>query len=506
MNLLHAGRIFFQLCILLIATEIKSQSLSSFPKFEKSADIGNVKLKGLLYFNTKNQEYTISASGKNIWGTSDEFHFAYREFSGNFILQGRAAFQGEGIDPHRKTGWMFRKSLDTSSAMVSVAIHGDGLVSLQYRTKDGDEVREIKSPVTNADIIQLERRGQKFIMSVAKFGDLYTNTEVDISELPDAGYAGMFVCSHNPDVIEIASFINVRIIKPAKENFRPYADYIGSHIEELDMATGQRRIIHSEGRSLQAPNYINKGKELLYNSEGLIHILNPAGRKTRTLNTGTVKANNNDHVISFDGKMLGLSSSSGEQEYGSLVYTVPLKGGIPKRITAVGPSYLHGFSPDGKWLTYTGGRNGNYDIYKIRNTGGEEIRLTNSPALDDGSEYSPDGKYIYFNSARTGMMQIWRMKADGSDQEQITSDGLNDWFPHISPDGKWLIFLSYLPDVKADDHPFYKNVYFRLLPVNSKEPPRVIAYLYGGQGSINTGSWNPKSNKIAFVSNSDEIK
>ena len=151
-----------------------------------------------------------------------------------------------------------------------------------------------------------------------------------------------------------------------------------------------------------------------------------------------------------------------------------------------------------------GGRNNNYDIYKIPVKGGAEIRLTADTALDDGPEYSPDGKYIYFNSVRTGRMQLWRMKPDGSGQEQLTFDDYNNWFPHISPDGKWIVFLSFLNDINPNDHPFYRHVYLRLMPVNGGQP-KVIAYLYGGQGSINTPSWSPDSKKIAFVSNSDKL-
>jgi Tol biopolymer transport system component len=101
-------------------------------------------------------------------------------------------------------------------------------------------------------------------------------------------------------------------------------------------------------------------------------------------------------------------------------------------------------------------------------------------------------------------MQIWRMKADGSQQEQMTFDEYNDWFPHVSPDGKWIVFLSFPPEVKADDHPFYKHVYIRLMPLDGGTT-RVIAYLYGGQGSINVPSWSPDSKRIAFVSNSDHV-
>ena len=134
--------------------------------------------------------------------------------------------------------------------------------------------------------------------------------------------------------------------------------------------------------------------------------------------------------------------------------------------------------------------------------GGEEIRLTTFKGLDDGPEYTPDGKHIYFNSTRGGTMQIWRMKPDGSDQEQVTRDEQNNWFPHISPDGKWIAFLTFARDIDPADHPYYKQVYLRLMPIEGGAP-RVIAYVYGGQGTINVPSWSPDSQKLAFVSNSN---
>ena len=120
--------------------------------------------------------------------------------------------------------------------------------------------------------------------------------------------------------------------------------------------------------------------------------------------------------------------------------------------------------------------------------------------MNDGPEFSPDGQFIYFNSTRSGKMQLWRMRPDGSGQEQLTNDEFNNWFPHISPDGKWIAFLSYDSDVKPADHPYYKQVYLRLMPVEGGNA-RVIAYVYGGQGTMNVPSWSPDSKRIAFVSN-----
>jgi TolB protein len=501
---MHNLSLLVIMCICFLSGTVRAQNRVG--DFEGYTDIGNVLHKGSTIYDKNSQSYTLVGSGSNIWFKKDELHFAWKKLTGDFILQTRVVFEGKGVDPHRKIGWMLRNTLDTGSAMAIATVHGDGLTSLQFRPQADSNVSEVKSPVSGVDMIQLERRAGKLIMSVAVYGQPFTQVETDQVKLNEEVYAGIFICSHNKDVTEQATFTNVRIIKPVKPDFIPYRDYIGSHVEIMDVMTGLRKIVYSEPRSLQAPNFTRDGQSLIYNSQGLIYKLDLQSAKPSVINTDFVKQNNNDHVISFDGKVLGLSSSSGEREYGSLVYTVPIKGGKPKRITATGPSYLHGFSPDGKWLTFTGGRNGNYDIYKIGVNGGKEVRLTTDTALDDGSEYSPDGRYIYFNSTRTGLMQLWRMKPDGSQQEQVTNDSLNNWFPHISPDGKWIVFLSFQKDIRPDDHPFYKHVYLRLMPTDKIAAPKVIAYVYGGQATINTPSWSPDGTRIAFVSNSDGIE
>jgi Tol biopolymer transport system component len=338
-------------------------------------------------------------------------------------------------------------------------------------------------------------------MSVAKNGELFISKQIDV-DLGDDVYVGLFVCAHNASVYEKAAFHNVRIITPAWPTLVPYRDYLGSQLEILDVASGNSTIIFQSPRSLQAPNWMNDSKNLLYNSEGLLYTFNLATLTATVLNTGTATHNNNDHVISFNGKMLGISSGSAADKGVSIAYTLPITGGEPKRITTTGPSYLHGWSPDGKDIVFTGQRNNEFDVYKISANGGEETRLTTTPGLDDGPEYTPNGKYIYFNSVRSGTMQIWRMKPDGSGQEQLTNDGLNNWFPHISPDGKWVVFITFGNDVSPGDHPFYKHVYLRLMPADGGTP-KVIAYLYGGQGTINTPSWCPDGKRLAFISNSN---
>ncbi|HWB28691.1 MAG TPA: hypothetical protein VG738_24630 [Chitinophagaceae bacterium] len=468
--------------------------------FDAQTDIGSAK-PGRISYNVKNQEYTIEGSGTNIWSTHDDFHFLYKKIKGDFILRANVAFIGKGVEDHRKIGWMVRSSLDSNSAHVSGVVHGNGLTSLQFRRKKGDTTAEMRTDINGAEVVQLERKGNTYIMSVAKAGDLFISKQIDL-DLGDDVYVGLFVCAHNPAVFEKAIFNNVRIVSPAWPTLVPYHDYLSSQLEILDVASGNSTIIYQSPRSLQAPNWMPGGKKLLYNSDGLLYTFNLATLTPTVLNTGTAVHNNNDHVLSFDGKMLAISNHSNADKGASIGYTVPITGGEPKRITATGPSYMHGWSPDGKSIVFTGQRNNEFDIYKISAGGGEETRLTTAPGLDDGPEYSPDGKYIYFNSVRSGTMQIWRMNPDGSNQEQLTNDGMNNWFPHISPDGKWIVFITFGNEVSPSDHPFYKHVYLRLMPVNGGTP-KVIAYLYGGQGTINTPSWAPDSKRLAFISNSN---
>ena len=92
------------------------------------------------------------------------------------------------------------------------------------------------------------------------------------------------------------------------------------------------------------------------------------------------------------------------------------------------------------------------------------------------------------------------MKPDGSVKEQLTFDEYHNWFPHISPDGNLMVFVSFPPDIDPDAHPTNKDVMLRVMKLNSPGTTKVVAYLYGGDGTLSANPWSPDSKKIAFIS------
>ena len=398
--------------------------------FENHTDIGNPKNAGTTKYDAEAQVYNLRGSGFNIWFNRDEFQYAYKKINGDFILTGNFEFIGDKGNGHRKIGWMVRESTDEGAASMNAVTHGDGLVVLQWREMRGAFMRdpqdEIFFPKKNLQVIQLERIAQKFIMRVAHPGEpLQEVGSHNMTDMPDSVIAGIYICSHDSDKVEEAVVWNVRIDKPAPNDYSPNPQIqrtlprtqavLGCRLETINVSNGKRKIVYESTGKFEAPNWMLDGKNLMFN------------------------------------------------EGGSL-YKISTKGGTPQKInTSVGK---------------------------------------NKSGYVDSSESSPDGKYVYYHTNATGTMQIWRMRANGSNKDQLTYDEYNNWFPHISPDGKWVAFISFPFDIDPNNYPSHKKAMLRVMPVGGGAP-RVIAYLYGGEGTININPWSPDSKSLAFVSNSE---
>jgi Tol biopolymer transport system component len=247
-------------------------------------------------------------------------------------------------------------------------------------------------------------------------------------------------------------------------------------------------------RLVEAPNWTPDGAALIINGDGRLFRVDLADPQMEEINSDFAVACNNDHGISPDGKTLVISDSTEGGK--SCIYTLPIRGGVPKRITKDSPSYWHGWSPDGSTLAYVAKRTDVFNVYTIPAGGGDETCLTSGFEHTDGPDYTTDCEWIWFNGQKQGCMQLWRMRTDGSDAEQMTDDERWNWFPHPSPDGKKVLYVAYEPGVTG--HPRYKDVELRMLPASGGTPD-ILLEMFGGQGTINVPCWAPDGNKFAFV-------
>jgi TolB protein len=529
----------------LSGVSMRAQQSGAVGTFENSGDVGMVLHPGAVTYQPKSHNYSLTASGENIWSTQDAFQFGWKKMSGDVSFAADVSFVGKGVNPHRKAVLMIRQSLDADSPYVDAALHGSGLLALQYRETKGGSTTEIETaaPIYKDDMplnfVQSEPHTQDVVTGattpirlriVKRDGYVYLYMALKPGSpvepagaaipMPFVGpfYIGIGLSSHDKDAVERAVFTNVvltpiaaRAETPTEKNSTLY-----STLETVAIDSTIRHIYTVEKARFEAPNWTRDAAQFLLNRDGRIWrfpaaIPDPvaagaqpvASPEPVVIDTGFATRCNNDHGISPDGTQLVISDNS-QETHDSLVYTLPVDGlkggGAPKRITKNSPSYWHGWSPDGSTLAFVGQRNGDFDIYTLPATAAssaDEKQLTTAKGLDDGPEYTPDGKWIYFNSERSGHMQIWRMHPDGSAQEQVTHDDWNNWFPHFSPDGKWMVMLSY--DKSVAGHPENRDVQLRLMSMSDGKIT-VLARLFGGQGTINVPSWAPDSKHLAFVS------
>jgi TolB protein len=488
--------------------------------FAAQGDIGPVGKAGLAVFEAKEHSCVVAGGGENMWATNDAFHFVWTRQSGNFALSAGVEWLGTGGHAHRKACLLVRQSLSPDSPYVDVAVHGDGLTSLQYRETTGGPTREIQVSAVGLGRVGLARQGQVYYMLISPEGAAPAAGATAAPALQPSGasirldlaeplYVGLGVCAHDNRELARAKFAGVELRSP--RNLNP-APVLHCALETVALASKDRRVVYQTAEFIESPNWSPDGRYLLFNSGGrviwsaggwnVVHVtggriyrLPTSGGKPEPIDTGFAVQACPDHGFSPDGARLAITDQS--RGVPPLIYTLAAAGGPLRQITRRGPAYWSGWSPDGSTLIYGAGRDGRFDLYAVPAEGGEERRLTSGKGWDHCPNYSPDGKLIYFSSDRTGISKVWRMNPDGTEPQQVTFDELHDWFPHPSPDGKWIVVLSYPKELPG--HPRIQPVKLRLLPVGGG-PIQELARLTGGQGTINSPSWSPDSRQVAFVS------
>ncbi|MFW2587060.1 hypothetical protein [Sagittula sp. SSi028] len=261
------------------------------------------------------------------------------------------------------------------------------------------------------------------------------------------------------------------------------------------LSTGISRSLWQGDLHLEAPNWSPDGRSLIVNGDGRLYRFDLDTEALTQIDTGRHDRLNNDHGPSPDGTKIAFCDKVDTGK--SCIYTLTLDKGSVDRITPNVPSWFHAWSPDGRRMTYTAVRDGQFGIFTCAADGRDERCLVTSAHHYDGPDYTPDGAWIWFNSARGGpASDLWRIRTDGTGLQQMTHSDRVEWFPHPSPDGAHVLYLSYPEGTQG--HPFGMDVELRLMPAQGGAPV-TIEKLYGGQGSLNVPCWAPDGHAFAYM-------
>src|SRR6478609_6968928 len=355
-------------------------------EFAGHADVGEVATPGSA--SLAEGTYRLTASGANIWGSADAFQYAWTQRSGDLHIAAGIAFEGEGGDPHRKAGLMIRQNLTPGSPYADVMVHGDGMVSLQYREAQDGPTRQIVSAVTHPRRVRLEREGDFVYFSVAGEDGVLRHAGGSFRiALQEPYMVGLALSAHDNTAVEAARFADAALSVPqlAYVPDTGYAAQVESTLEVLTISNLDRRIVRQFEGKIEAPNWSRDGASLVYNSGGRIWRIPVAGGEPVQIDTGRFVDDNNDHGLSPDGRQLVVSDQI-EPDNLSRIHVVTLDGSAPVRTVVDDPaarSYWHGWSPDGATLAYVrvGVNDGSYDIWSKDLAGGDPHPLVFGPGV-----------------------------------------------------------------------------------------------------------------------------
>ena len=398
------------------------------------------------------QTYTLTGAGTNMWAARDEFQFAWRKMTGDFILPHAREFVGRGRRPAPQAGIDHpheprRRRRPTSTP----PLHGDGLTSLQFRAVTGGPTEQVPSAVVARRRAPARARREDVHHVGRAVRRAVHAHRADRSRSRRRGLRRPVRLLAQPRGLG-ARRLQQRAHRraPARRAGRPYRDYIGSNLEVMTIERRPHRWCCTPRPDLDPGAELDarrQGADLQQQTASCIGSTSRRSTPTRASTPARPRATTTTTCCRSTARCSASATTAPATTDSSVVYTLPATGGdaeahhreARRRTSTAGRPTRSGWSTPAQ-------RNDEFDIYRI--SGG---RRRGDPA-DDRQGWTTarssrrTGSGSTSTPTRTGRMQIWRMKPDGSEQQQITSDEFNNWFPHISPDGKSMVVLSFLGD------------------------------------------------------------
>ena len=378
--------------------------LAAVGQFEGHGDVGAPKLAGSATYNAATQEYALTRRRHEHVGAARRVPLRLEAHDAATSSCRRASSSSAAASTRTASSASSCAAASTPTRPTPTwPCHGDGLTSLQFRRTKGAVTEQVESAVKGADVVQLERKGNDVhdvgrALRRAVHGERGRRTWRSATR----STSGLFLCSHNPDVVEQrglpqrarhpAGQGRLRALPrlhrqpprgPGRRERAPPGRALARRRARSRRPTGRRTATRSSTTRAAAA----KGGAVSTASTWRRASRRSSTPASRTATTTTTCSRSTGRMLAISDQSAGRRTVDGLHGAGRRAARRSASRRSRRRTCTAG-------RPTAKSLVYTGGRDDEYDIYAIPSDGsGPEVKLTEFKGLDDGPEYSPDGKH-----------------------------------------------------------------------------------------------------------------
>jgi phosphatidylserine/phosphatidylglycerophosphate/cardiolipin synthase-like enzyme/regulation of enolase protein 1 (concanavalin A-like superfamily) len=175
-----------------------------------NGDVGGPALAGSA--GSSGGAFSVTGSGADVWGSFDQFHYAYRALSGNGTITARVTSVPTNVHAWVKAGVMIRESLDPGSPHAFMLVSAAKGVAFQRRpAADGASVNTAGTPSTAPRWVRLTRNGDVFSAYESANGTAWTLVATQTIPMGSSVLIGIAVTSHDTGATATCTFDSITI-------------------------------------------------------------------------------------------------------------------------------------------------------------------------------------------------------------------------------------------------------------------------------------------------------
>jgi uncharacterized repeat protein (TIGR01451 family) len=366
-------------------------------------DIGTVAAAGSL--SVSGGTYTVSGSGADIWGNSDEFHFAYTTLRGDGAVTARVRdIANPGGNAWCKSGVMIRETLAANSAFASVIVRTDGQSYFMYRASAGAAAAQAAGLAAGPipGWVRLVRSGSNFVGYASTDGETWVTRSTQSVAMATNVLIGLAVTSHTDGSLSTVNFDNVNLV--------PDVSHVWVQVPEIASSDDYIWAFWGNPSRTMPPVYTTDGSTWSAGFEGVWHM----SEETETDVATDATALGNDGVPTGRPLVAGGLIHGGRATTGTHDFVVSPELDLSDKAFTLSAWLNRGDDDADDHMVFGGGAN---SPSHALHCGFRDKRLWFGLYGDDGrceTDYSGDKGYWHYYT--------WVL--DGAHQKQIYRDGV----------------------------------------------------------------------------------